>query len=99
MRRQRQPSTLSTDALYKHRSFSAACACCRTHEQGEEQLAQILNEGITTFLCLQAGAHAAACIYLILRFLNHIKPSFSHQGPSSCYRRRKQHTKASDMPE
>ncbi len=27
--------------------------CCRTHEQGEEQLAQILNEGITTFICLQ----------------------------------------------
>ncbi|CAL5229819.1 g13221 [Coccomyxa viridis] len=26
---------------------------CRTHEQGEEQLAQILNEGITTFICLQ----------------------------------------------
>lgn len=98
MRRQRQPSTLSADALYKHRSFSAACACCRTHEQGEEQLAQILNEGITTFLCLQAGAHAAACIYLILRFSITSSPR-SHQGPGSCYRRRKQLTKASDMPE
>ena len=62
----------------KHWSFSAACTGCRTHEHGEEQLAQILNEGITTFLCLQAGAHAATCIsYSPL--LSHMKPSFSHQ--------------------
>ena len=32
--------------------------CCRTHEQGEEQLAQILNEGITAFICLQVSSCA-----------------------------------------
>lgn len=28
---------------------------CRAHEQGEMQLAEILNQGITTFICLQVG--------------------------------------------
>ena len=31
------------------------CVFCRAHEQGEMQLAEILNQGITTFICLQVG--------------------------------------------
>lgn len=45
--------------------------CCRSHEQGEEQLAQILNEGITTFICLQVAFYSCLRCMTILSLNRH----------------------------
>jgi len=35
--------------------------CCSSREQGEAQLKQLLEAGLTTFICLQARHHLPPC--------------------------------------